>query len=57
MLQLAVSLGVPPPDHNVISGLSLSRAAVSLGAIILPHLFLSHLLSEALSPCIGSSVF
>lgn len=57
MLQLAVSLGVPPPDHNVISGLSLSRAAVSPGAIILPHLFLSHLLSEALSPCIGSSVF
>lgn len=57
MLGFAVSLGVPPPDHNVISGLSLSSAAMSPGAIILPHLLLSHLLSKAPSPCVGNSVF
>lgn len=43
MLGLAVSLGVPPPNHNVISGFSLSCAGMSPGAIIVPHLLLSHL--------------
>lgn len=57
MLGLAVSVGVPPPDHYVISGLSLSCAARSPGAIILPHLLLSHLLSKPPSPCVGDSVF
>lgn len=43
MLGLAVSLSVPPPDHSVISDRSLSCAAMSPAAIILPHLLLSHL--------------
>lgn len=42
-LGLAVSLGVPPPHHNVIFGFLLSHAAVPPGAITLPHLLLSHL--------------